>query len=112
MCQAVRGVGVDDEVGEQLPLISGKDAGAFITTTLLRSRPTSCTASAADEPTTSITASTWPSLNHSRALLEARSALVCVSAARISIERFSTLPPKSATAISAAALLPSPVMSA
>ena len=73
---------------------------------------TSMTASAGAEAVTSAIASSRSELNHSRALAAAMSGLFWWSAERTSIGLPSTSPPKSSTAIRAAATLPGPVMSA
>jgi hypothetical protein len=99
-------------VGEQLSLMMRVEAGELSTTIRLALRPTSCTASAAEDPATSMIAATRPGPNHSRALAEAMSALLLWSAATTSIGRPRTRPPKSSAAIFAAVSLPGPFRSA
>jgi hypothetical protein len=67
--------------------------------------------SAGLEAATSISAVTWSTSNHLRAMEAARSGLFWWSAISTSIGRPRTLPPKSSTAIRAAASLPAPVTS-
>ncbi len=86
--------------------------GPLNTITLSFCLATSSTASAGAETATSMIASTFPVSNHSRALLEAMSALFWWSAVNSSIFLPSTWPPKSSMAIWMAATLPGPVMSA
>ena len=86
--------------------------GPLKTTIFFFSRATSSTARAGADPATSMMASTFWTSYHSRALAAAMSALFWWSTTIRSIFLPSTVPPKSATAISAAVALPLPVTSA
>jgi hypothetical protein len=111
MRQRIGVVGPCTVVGEQTSAVSRDDAVPVARKTLLVARVISCTASATAEFGTSTMTSTPSASIQRRAMLAPTSDLLRLSAETTSIFLPNTVPPKSATAICAAATEPGPELS-